>query len=196
MVWVLPNELTKMTDSSHSPVSPAAENAAYLGQAIGLLDGMDQGLYRQHLAEAYDACIGGHFRHVLEHYATFADGLANGRINYDSRPRDMRLEEDPAFAADTARRLQALMDRFPAAQIDDEVEVWIDTSCDPHQGDGCFGRSTIRRELYFLLSHTVHHFALISIMCRMQGLIPAADFGVAPSTLRHQRATAPQAATG
>jgi len=45
--------------------------------------------------------------------------------------------------------------------------------------------STVRRELQYLQSHTIHHFALISMILRLQGLRPADDFGVAPSTLQY-----------
>jgi hypothetical protein len=47
------------------------------------------------------------------------------------------------------------------------------------------------RELQFLLSHTVHHYALMALILRLQGFNPAAEFGVAPSTLQHwERAAA------
>jgi hypothetical protein len=37
----------------------------------------------------------------------------------------------------------------------------------------------------------VHHYALIALILRLQGFNPAAEFGVAPSTLQHwQRASA------
>jgi uncharacterized damage-inducible protein DinB len=45
-------------------------------------------------------------------------------------------------------------------------------------------RSTVARELQFLLSHTVHHYALVAIRLRLAGREPAAGFGVSPSTLR------------
>jgi hypothetical protein len=42
------------------------------------------------------------------------------------------------------------------------------------------------RELEFLLSHTVHHYAIVAILCRLQGIAVDDGFGVAPSTLRHR----------
>jgi hypothetical protein len=47
--------------------------------------------------------------------------------------------------------------------------------------------STVARELQFLLSHTVHHYALIALILRLQGFEPGEEFGVAPSTLAHWR---------
>ncbi|NIP97468.1 MAG: hypothetical protein GWO24_30170, partial [Akkermansiaceae bacterium] len=42
------------------------------------------------------------------------------------------------------------------------------------------------RELQFLVSHTVHHFAMIGGICRALGVALEDDFGVAPSTIRHR----------
>ena len=47
--------------------------------------------------------------------------------------------------------------------------------------------STIERELQFLASHTVHHFTVIALLLRLDGVEVDADFGVAPSTLHHRR---------
>ena len=44
------------------------------------------------------------------------------------------------------------------------------------------------RELQFLVSHTVHHAAMIAASCRARGLPTADEYGVAPSTLRHRAA--------
>ncbi len=45
--------------------------------------------------------------------------------------------------------------------------------------------TTVGRELAFVLSHTIHHNALIGVMAAMLG-VPVPDrFGYAPSTLVH-----------
>jgi hypothetical protein len=44
----------------------------------------------------------------------------------------------------------------------------------------------VARELQFLQSHTVHHYAVIHLMLLQQGIRPDPEFGVAPSTLRHE----------
>jgi len=45
--------------------------------------------------------------------------------------------------------------------------------------------SNLARELQFLASHTVHHYALIALTLTALGVPVDADFGMAPSTLRH-----------
>jgi hypothetical protein len=46
--------------------------------------------------------------------------------------------------------------------------------------------STLGRELEFLRSHTVHHYALIALIFRAHEASVPSSFGVAPSTLRYQ----------
>jgi uncharacterized damage-inducible protein DinB len=50
----------------------------------------------------------------------------------------------------------------------------------------------VGRELQFLASHTLHHYALIAALLRLQGVEPGEEFGVAPGTLEHRRRLAGQ----
>ena len=68
--------------------------------------------------------------------------------------------------------------------IDAESRVEVIVSATTYSGD-VLSQSTFARELQFLASHTVHHYALISIASRMQGIMPAEGFGIAPSTLKY-----------
>ena len=52
--------------------------------------------------------------------------------------------------------------------------------------ESSWGTSSVERELQFLRSHTVHHFALIAVILRLSGVEPDEQFGVAPSTLRYR----------
>ena len=49
--------------------------------------------------------------------------------------------------------------------------------------------SSIGRELAFVASHTVHHFALLAAHCQQHGIPTPADFGKAPATVAHERAS-------
>jgi hypothetical protein len=47
-------------------------------------------------------------------------------------------------------------------------------------------QSSTARELGFLLSHTIHHFALIAMTLQSLGVNVDPAFGVSPSTLRYR----------
>ena len=112
--------------------------------------------------------------------ASDEDGAFSIRIDYDARERDPLLETDPRHALSVLDRaidrLRAIV-QHPAGVSDTTLQV---------RGDGSpWTDSTVSRELQSLVSHTVHHYALIAIAVRSQGGQPDPEFGVAPSTLRH-----------
>jgi len=49
-------------------------------------------------------------------------------------------------------------------------------------GDSVIGWSTSARELAFVISHTIHHQAIIAVLLASQGVAVPHRFGVAPST--------------
>ena len=68
-------------------------------------------------------------------------------------------------------------------------EVDVRTASSP-DGAVAWQRSSVGRELQFLVSHTVHHSAMVAASCRVRGLPVSSDYGVAPSTQRHRAASA------
>jgi hypothetical protein len=53
----------------------------------------------------------------------------------------------------------------------------------------CVSASSVGRELQYLVAHTVHHFALMAVALRTCGHRLPDEFGVAPSTLRHEESS-------
>jgi hypothetical protein len=155
----------------------------YLGQAKRLLGTLDATTYTVPHANCFGAAIGGHVRHISEHFECFLAGLDTGRVDYDARVRDRSVETCPRTALERlheveTRLLEVRPELFPGKQVD------VKTDCG---GDITWATSTVSRELQFLVSHTVHHFAILGIMCHSLGIECEEGFGVAPSTLRHER---------
>lgn len=168
------------------------DNLAALEQGEELLESLDAVLYARREAACFDSSIGGHVRHVLEHYTSFLGGLGAGVVSYEARARDARIENEPAHAARHLREIKGRLAKLAEQEENrrvlvrsevargDETEPWAD--------------SCALRELEFLLSHTIHHFALVGVICKLAGLETPKDFGVAPSTLRHRLRLAAEAA--
>ncbi len=152
------------------------------GQQAMALD--DAALYRPD-PSAPGGSIGAHFRHVLEHYTGFFSGLATGRIDYDARARDAALESDAALARAAAEQIIEQLQRCPAALADQPVQVNVAVATTSH-GRPQWTDSTIARELAYLMSHTVHHYALIALHARQRGIELGEEFGVAPSTIEYR----------
>jgi len=161
-----------------------SDHRQVIGQALDLVEDMDAAIFRAPATDAGLSSVGEHLRHALDMYCVFFDGLADGHVDYELRERDPAVERDPRAAAACARTvLEGL------ATLDDG-DAELQVRCDSVALDGedqPFARSTVERELQFLLTHAIHHFALISANLRLQGIEPAPGFGYAPSTLRHLR---------
>jgi hypothetical protein len=62
-----------------------------------------------------------------------------------------------------------------------ESEVFVETQLDP-SGATVMTRSTVGREVVFLVSHTIHHNAIVAQMLQARGLAVAPRFGFAAAT--------------
>lgn len=164
----------------------AEDNIRFLQQGLDLIQSLSDDAYTRSPNPEYTSGVGGHLRHCLDHYTNFLAGLPSSRIDYDARQRDARIETDRAYAA---RLIQILIGGLAEVQARDEdhaVTIKMDGGDDSDDALW-WSDSSVVRELQFLVSHTVHHYALIALILRAQGIAPAAAFGVAPSTLRYQQ---------
>lgn len=158
-------------------------NVRFLEQGIELLDRLTPEIYRTPTRPGW-APLGTQFRHVLDHYRSFVQGREAGRIDYDARLRDGLTETDPAEAAAQARTMIAELERIHVEDGSRALAVQMDTGGGQRMPD--WRPSSLGRELQFLVSHTVHHYALIKLLLEDVGIDAGADFGVAPSSLAHQ----------
>lgn len=134
----------------------------------------------------FESSLGKHLRHVLDHYICFKRDFEKGLIDYDQRQRDCQLEIDKDYALSTIKRLrQFLVSLESNTQIDQVLQVVMCNDVDSPNGE--ITNSTLGRELQFLQGHSVHHFALMAAMLRVAGDDVDHDFGVAPSTLVHEK---------
>ncbi len=160
------------------------DNLHFLQQGLDLLRQLDD---RHFTAQPQlpMSPVGGHFRHCLDFYTCFLNGVERGEIDYDARTRDPRLEVDRGYAADFIAQLMERLERLPEG---DHRPLRVSMDNRFLDQEPCWATSSAQRELQFLRSHTVHHYALISALLHQLGYEPDADFGVAPSTLayRHQ----------
>jgi uncharacterized damage-inducible protein DinB len=158
------------------------DNVAALRQGIELLAGLSAESYARRTPACFNSSAGGHLRHVVEHYLSFLQGTETGEIDYEARARDPLIESDPRYAA---AQLESIVERLERLEADREVRVREE--CAPAE-TVAWGGSSMVRELEFLLSHTVHHYALIGVICQLGGHTLPKDFGMAPSTLRYLQA--------
>lgn len=159
------------------------QNLHFLRQGAALLERLDDETYsRADTDRPRAAGVGPHFRHCLDFYRSFLRDLASGRVDYDTRDRQSELETSVLAAQATVARVMAALHALGAADADREIVVHHD-ELPGEEPSSSWHRSTVTRELRFLASHTVHHYALIAQLLRQQGLELDDEFGVAPATL-------------
>jgi uncharacterized damage-inducible protein DinB len=123
--------------------------------------------------------IGAHVRHCLDHVCALERGIAIGEVCYDHRERQTVVEYEVQLAASRLQRaisrIGSLEDRLLdrpltlRARVSEEgLEVRVPTSAG--------------RELAFVISHTIHHSALIAVLLEQSELDVPSRLGMAPTT--------------
>jgi hypothetical protein len=157
-------------------------NLIVLRQAVAVLQRMDDATYGAGGAAPGVSPVGVHFRHVFDHYRAFLMGLATDEIDYDARNRQVPLESDRQLAIAAALGFLGDLDRITPGMADRPMRITL-RSVAEEGGAPDWSHSSLKRELQFLVSHTVHHYALIKELLRRSGFDAGEEFGVAPSTL-------------
>jgi len=161
-------------------------NIELLKQGADLLSNITDQQYRDDNSPNFNSSTGKHMRHILDHYICFARGV-DDKINYDARDRDTRIETDRQFTIQTIEELIRDLRQLSQNALDVEQHIMVKSNEGAGDEQNPWSASSIKRELQFLVSHTVHHYALIAVILSNLGYRPPEEFGVAPSTLRYQK---------
>ena len=153
-----------------------------LVQAIDLIEKIDDTVYTQ--SANGTGSVGGHFRHNFDFVLSLLNGISEGKVDYEKRERDPRIETDRQYAID---RYIVLVRRLVKI-LPDELckELLVRSEID----NTTWHRSSVSREIEFVLSHTVHHHAFIVEKLAIFEVKTTANFAGAPSTLRYWQQSA------
>ena len=154
----------------------------------GLIAELDRGIriVREVSRDAYTAAINGggsagaHLRHNLDFVNALLNGLAERRVDYTDRTRDPLVETHRGHAIEQMQfaigRLENLtpdiLGRIVMVRSEIDTDVWH--------------TSSVSREIEFVHSHTVHHYAVVARLLASAGYDIGTDVGVEPSTLRYR----------
>lgn len=159
-----------------------------LRQGETLLTEISDESYTRKVPVAFNATIGGHYRHCLDHFRTLLESATTGDLNYDHRERGTLVENDRFAALNATRELREAYEKLDEVFVPRLLQVTCKTSYSTSGSQNSL--STVGREIMYAVAHAVHHYALIGVMAGIMGLPLPTGFGVAPSTLKHQSQTA------
>ena len=126
--------------------------------------------------------IGQHVRHVLEFYICLSQGIGSGVVDYDSRSRNLSIENDPNYA-------NIILDELNNIFCKGKLEDTSLTNVIEFNGLSIASNSSVSRELVYLIEHSIHHFAIIGIALRnnFDHVNIPQNFGIAHSTTNHKQ---------
>ena len=153
---------------------------AELERGVAIIQGLDVETFRS--MEIGNGSIGAHFRHNLDFVNSFLNGIAERRIDYNDRTRDTMVETRPSYAVEQMQFAMRRLERLKPETLDRIVMVRSEIN------EGVWHASSIAREIEFLHSHTVHHYAVIAPLMPSLERDGLSTFGVAPSTIRFRAA--------
>ena len=159
-----------------------------LSQGEVLLAEISDEHYTRRIPVVFNASIGEHYRHCLDHFRSLRDVAAAGDLDYDHRERGTLVERDRFTALNATRELRESYKNLNPCFLSRQLAVTCKTSYSASGSQN--SPSTVGREIMYTIAHAVHHYALIGVMGGTMGISMPAGFGVAPSTLKHQQEAA------
>lgn len=162
-------------------------NIHFINQGIELLNTVSDELYTKNNGPYNKSGIGRHFRHIIEHYFSLIDSNYTGIVDYDARERKLRLENDRAYMINSLFTVISSLEKVLEQPEVLTNKIQVRSNEGIGQENSPLSESNILRELQFLISHTVHHYALIGLILETLGFKPDESFGVAPSTLKYEQ---------
>ena len=188
---MLNNKNHSVTSLMNQPIAQSIlkGNIEALNQGIRLLTVLSDEQYRHIPAPYVKSSIGEHFRHVADMFAAVCRAADEGIINYDRRRRGALVETQRQVALAEFEEVKAWMESLDNGAFEANASVVIQTEITLEETESVRLKSSFLRELVFTSSHAVHHFALISVIAKLQGVDLVESFGVAPATATYLRSS-------
>lgn len=154
-------------------------------QAKDFLSNISKQDYQAQVKPHLSSSVGGHMRHVLDHYLALKDGLHSGLVNYNKRRRQSDVESCPLLALKQWQDIEVWLKSVNQLAANRSLSIICETSVNKSQNIET--ESTLGRELVFVASHAIHHFSLMAVINSLLGNTSDTYFGVAPSTATYLR---------
>lgn len=155
-----------------------------LTQGLAFIGKLDDGAYSR--AQPPMGAIGGHIRHIIDHFNALRRGATGGWIDYEARERGGLCEHSRPAAQEALEQLLQWLDELDPEDLQRPVTLQLDMGVGAPRLLSI--PSCLERELVFVTSHAIHHYALMAAIARRCDHPVPEGFGKAPSTLNYEDA--------
>lgn len=162
------------------------DNIRCIAQAISSLKTLSSADYTRPPLTPIGSCLGAQFRHILDHYTCLLRGVSSGVIDYDNRPRQVRIEQNRHHAIEAFQHVSTGLTALLDADVDRVLGIQMRAGAAAEHVLRVVPTS-LPRELHFTMMHSIHHFAMISAEMAARGTPCQENFGLAPSTRAWRR---------
>ena len=159
-----------------APVQPLA---GLLQQMRSMIERMDDEAYTTPAPGRSSGGVGGHVRHCLDHVGALVHATRTGIVEYDRRRRGTDVETCRAAAIQQIVEILHRLTMLDTSMLDEPLLV--ESQIDP-AGAMILTRSTVCREVAFVISHTIHHNAIVAQLLANRDVCLDTRFGLAPAT--------------
>lgn len=155
-----------------------------LKNLILFLEQIEAEAYSKRLVLLNESTLGEHIRHILEFYQCLFSQHHQRNINYDYRERNRSIQEVPNNAIRVIHEILCMLD---STNLNKELQLIVSYDTATNLTDEM--PTNMKREITYCLEHAIHHMALIKVGVKIyfSHINLPADFGVAPSTIKHQQ---------
>ena len=174
------NSMELHTLGARSSIPPSRALWRLLDELESLLSELGTDVYGVRFADV-SGSIGEHVRHCLDHVTALLAADSSVTLSYDRRHRGTAVETETGEALRQILQLKSALDAWSTRSLDEPIRV---TSMIDSSGDAVTAWSTLARELAFVVSHTIHHQAIIGVLLAIHGRSVPKRFGHSPSTPR------------
>ena len=151
-----------------------------LDQLYDVIDRLGDEQYARKPIGVITSSIGAHVRHCLDHVRELMRIAHSRELDYDRRERGTDVEMRRDAALELISELRQQLSELDPSERPIQVSTMLASDQPP-----VIVQSSVAREVAFVLSHTIHHHALIGVMVKSLGGWLPERFGYAPSTVAH-----------
>ncbi|KKN01689.1 hypothetical protein LCGC14_1125290 [marine sediment metagenome] len=151
-----------------------------LAQGHAYLEGVTKEDYSQVVTPNFISSAGAHMRHIIDHYQSLMLGFSSQKVDYDCRLRGGDIESSPKAAINKIAEIASWIEQLSSDDFNTPLLLSSEVSIKSKNVQTV--TTSLARELIFVGSHAVHHYAMISQITFAQKASFDQSFGLAPST--------------